>query len=99
MLLCRTAASHLRVGNTSAPGPRIAFRFASRVRGCGASSPSLRRNGRDADAFVETLIGERELALPLRHGRGCDAVAEHVRRRTAHIEELVDADNEQQSGF
>ena len=39
------------------------------------------------------------LALPFRHHRRGERIADDVRRRAAHIEKLVDADDEQQSRF
>src|SRR5580693_8040846 len=54
------------------------------------------------------LLGQRRLrldrrmhllALPFRHHGGGERIADHVGGGAAHIEELVDADDQQQSGF
>ncbi|AEK60525.1 hypothetical protein CFU_0690 [Collimonas fungivorans Ter331] len=40
-----------------------------------------------------------QLAFPLRNHRSGDAVADHVGGSAAHVEELVDADDQQDAGF
>src|SRR3954469_6470442 len=39
------------------------------------------------------------LALPLRHHGGRQRIADHVGGGTAHVEELIDADDQQQAGL
>src|SRR5579859_5630550 len=45
------------------------------------------------------LTESGQLTLPLRHHRGGDAIAQHIGRRAAHVEEVVDAEHQQQAGF
>src|SRR3954469_11402642 len=57
---------------------------------------SLGRSRDRVEIAVESLVSRAQLAFPLGNRDGRDAVAQHVRRRAAHVQELVDADDEQE---
>src|SRR3954451_5451417 len=46
---------------------------------------------------IEPLVGQGELPFPLGDRRGGNGVAEHVRGRAAHVEELVNAEDQQKA--
>ena len=60
---------------------------------------------RATQSFAGTACGlrprprVRSSPFPLRHDRGGDAVADHVGGRAAHVEEVIDAEQQQQAGL
>src|SRR6266567_6192632 len=88
----------LVVGDTD--DPRVAVAASGRrLPHRGLYSSSRRRQSLvGVDVRLRLCFGP-ELALPLRDDRGRNAVADDVGRRATHIEELIDAHDQQQPRF